>query len=86
VLSLIAGIFQYLAGFSLHQVFSAVGSNAVSPILGIVIYRRLKNRKSPKVLQWIVGFYSIIMVNAVRFKYGIDFVGTMQLRLIMSPP
>ncbi len=73
VLSLIAGIFQYLAGFSLHQVFSAVGSNAVSPILGIVIYRRLKNRKSPKVLQWIVGFYSIIMVNAVRFKYGIDF-------------
>ncbi len=72
VLSFIAGLFQHLAGFSAEQVVSAVSTNAVSGVLGLVIYRRLKKRKSSGVLQWIIGFYSILMVNAVRFKYGID--------------
>lgn len=73
VLAPIAGLFQYLAGQPPVHIATAIGTNTVSGVFGYFIYRRLRVLKSAELLQWIVGFYSVIMINAVKFKYAAEF-------------
>lgn len=73
ILSLLAGLFQFIAGLAPAQILSVVGTNSITGVFGYIIYRRLKARKTADILQWSAGLYSILISNMVRFKFAADF-------------
>jgi methyl-accepting chemotaxis protein len=55
------------------KIVLAIGVNSISVIFAFFIYQRLKSKKSALFLEWVVAMYSTLFINALKFKYAIDF-------------
>lgn len=73
ILSPIAGLFQYLAGFGFGKIALVIGMNSVPAVFAFYIYKRLKIFKSVTALQWTVAIYSMLVMNSTKFVYARDF-------------
>ncbi len=69
ILIIIAVIFQILAGIDAALIATSFTINSFSAVIAFFIYRKKKKRQSAHILEWIVGIWSIIMPNLVRWQY-----------------
>ncbi len=72
VLTIIAGIFQTLAGVHSSLVALSMATNSVSIVLALFIYLKKRKLKSASWLQWTVSFYTILLLIYIKYKYAMD--------------
>ncbi len=72
IASVLAALFQRLAGHSLTSVISTSVPFILTALIAFVVYKRKKEKKNAAVLCWTAAFISISVVAASRYIYALN--------------
>ena len=72
-ISLLASLFQFLAGQGMATILPPAFVNAIIVTLAFIIYRRKRNGRAAAVLSWFVSILALTVILIARFMYSANF-------------